>query len=126
MKLPIPTDSWLVLQASHPNVLVIQKDPHLRTRTLEAVLERTREPVWRCQGDALALPHEPVGTLLVPDVSRLSLEEQHQLLAWAETHRASQIITGSPTPLYPSVASGTFLDALYYRLNVLLLGDPDG
>jgi hypothetical protein len=126
MKSPIPTDSWQVLQAAHPNVLVIQADPHLRTRTLEAVLERTREPVWRCQADVLALPHEPVGTLLLPDVSRLSLDQQRELLAWAEANRATQIVSGSPAPLFAAVASGAFLDGLYYRLNVLLLGEPGG
>lgn len=125
MKPPIPTDSWQVLQAARPNVLVIEPDARQRARKVEAVLEGTREPIWRCEKSPLALPADPVGTLVVPDVSRLTLEEQHELLAWAESHRSTQLVSVSPRPLFPSVAAGTFLDGLYYRLNVLLLGERD-
>lgn len=125
MKSPIPTDSWQVLQVVRPNVLVIQPDPQQRSLTVNAVLERTREPVWRCQNSPLCLPPEAVGTLVVSDASVLTLAEQRELLAWAEGHRDTQIVTSSAIPLFPAVAAGTFLDGLYYRLNVVLLGDRD-
>jgi transglutaminase-like putative cysteine protease len=125
MKPPIPTGSWQVLQASRPNVLVIEPDAQRRSRTLDAVLVYVREPVWRCPEERLALPSDVVSTMVIPDVSRLTPEEQRQLLAWAESHRGTQIVTLSPIPLFPAVASGSFLDALYYRLNVILLGEQD-
>lgn len=121
MKSPIPTDSWQVLQAARPNVLVIESNPQRRRLTLEALLEGCREPVWRCERPSLALPTSHVGTLVVPDVNQLTLDEQRTLLAWAESHRRTQIVTASADPLYPAVAAGAFLDGLYYRLNVILL-----
>ncbi len=125
MKPPIPTDSWQVLQAARPNVLVIDPDPQHRARTVEAILEGSREPVWRCPATPFALPPDTVGTLVVPDVERLTLEQQRELLAWAESHRTTQLVSISPAPLFPAVAAGTFLDSLYYRLNVVLLGADD-
>lgn len=125
MKSPIPTDSWQVLQALHPNVLVVDPDPDARTRTVEAILEHSLPPVWRCERASLCLPSEAVGTLVVPDANRLTADEQRELLVWAESHRGTQIVSVSPAPLYPAVEEGTFLDRLYYRLNVVLLGPRD-
>jgi hypothetical protein len=123
MKSPIPADAWQVLQAVRPNVLVIDPDPRQRSRTLAALLEGTREPVFHCHNAPLGLPQDEVGTLVVADVSCLTADEQRHLLAWAEAHRRTQIVTASPVPVFPAVAAGVFLDSLYYRINVMVLGD---
>ncbi len=120
----IPADSWRVLKAMRPNVLVIDPDAAHRRRMVDAVLEGSRGPIWRCEGTPLALPAEGVGTLLVQDACALSTQDQQQLLEWMEQHRTTQVITVAPRPLYPEVAAGTFLDGLYYRLNVLLVDQP--
>ena len=125
MKSRLSTDSWQVLQALRPNVLVIVPDPQQRTHTLDAILNGSRTPVWRCESGPLSLPDREVGTLVVPDASVLTLDEQRLLLAWAERHRTTQVVTVTPVPLYPAVAAGTFLDGLYYRLNVLVITDED-
>jgi len=123
MKAPIPTDSWQVLQAVHPNVLVVDGDTQQRVRAVEAILDAARAPIWRCERRPFALPSEDVGTLVVPDVHALSDDEQRELLTWAERHKTTQIVSATPIPLYPAVSTGRFLDELYYRLNVLVIGD---
>jgi hypothetical protein len=123
MKAPIATDCWQVLQAVHPNVLVVNRDTQQRGRAVEAILEAARAPVWRCERRPLALPSEDVGTLLVPDVHALGESEQLELLAWARRHKTAQIVTATPVPLYPAVSAGRFLDELYYRINVLVVGE---
>jgi Sigma-54 interaction domain len=123
MKGPIPTDCWQVLQAAHPNVLVVNRDTQLRVRAVEAILDAARAPVWRCERRPLALPSEDVGTLLVPDVHALGESEQLELLAWARRHKTAQIVTATPVHLYPAVSAGRFLDELYYRINVLVIGE---
>ena len=123
MNADIPVDSWRVLQSMRPNVLVIDPDACHRRRLVDAVLEGSRGPVWRCESKPLTLPQADVGTLLLHDAGDLTAAEQSQLLAWIERNRATQVITVAPQPLYPGVAAGTFLDGLYYRLNVLVV-DP--
>jgi len=119
-------DSWRVLKAMRPNVLVIEPDASHRRRVVDKVLESSRTPVWRCESAPLALPGECVGTLLVQDACDLTGDEQRRLLDWIERHRATQVVTVAPRPLYPSVTAGTFLDGLYYRLNVLVVDERTG
>lgn len=123
MKPSIPSDCWQVLQAVHPNVLVVNRDTQQRVRAVEAILEAARAPICRCERRPLALPSEDVRTLLVPDVHALNESEQLELLAWARRHKTAQIVTATPVPLYPAVSAGRFLDELYYRINVLVIGE---
>jgi hypothetical protein len=117
----IPADSWRVLRAMRPNVLVIDPDAAHSRHIVDALLEGSRGPVWRCQVTPLALPGETVGTLLVQDACELTPDEQRLLLGWIEQNRATQVVTVASRPLYPCVTAGTFLDGLYYRLNVLVV-----
>jgi hypothetical protein len=121
MNADIPDDSWRVLQAMRPNVLVIDPDACHRRRVIDAVLQGSRAPLWRCGGAHLTLPEDRVGTLIVEDAAGLTDTEQQALLAWIERNRSTQVVTVAPQPLYPGVAAGTFLDGLYYRLNVLVV-----
>ena len=123
MKASIPVECWQILQAVHPNVLVVNRDTQQRVRAVEAILEGARAPIWRCERRPLALPSDEVGTLLVPDVHALGETEQLELLAWARRHKTAQIVTATPVPLYPAVSAGRFLDELYYRINVLVIGE---
>jgi hypothetical protein len=123
MKAPIPAECWQVLQAVHPNVLVVNRDTQRRLRAVEAILDAARAPIWRCERRPLALPSDDVGTLLVPDVHALGESEQLELLVWARRHKTAQIVTATPVPLFPAVTAGRFLDELYYRINVLVIGD---
>src|SRR5262245_13910912 len=101
MNAEIPDDSWRVLQSMRPNVLVIDPDADHRDLVVDAVLEGSRAPLWRCDASHLDLPPEQVGTLLLDGVDGLDAAAQRQLLAWMERNRATQIIAVAPRPVYP-------------------------
>jgi DNA-binding NtrC family response regulator len=82
-----------------------------------------QKPV-RCgvAGDAfLSLPAAG-GALILRDVDALDCEQQLHLLRWLDDPRngRTQVISITAAPLYAAVRTGTFLDRLYYRLNVTL------
>ena len=110
------------LRTAFPNVLLIGADAR-HDRALAELLDTSRPPVWHCDGARFALPAESVGTLLLRNPTSLRAGEQRALLNWATNHVTVQIITVTPTPLYPLVQAATFLDDLYYWLNVVTLTD---
>ena len=70
----------------------------------------------------LRLPQRRIGTLLLYDVSALTLSQQITLYDWMnDTSRGVQVISMTSAPLMPLVNSGLFLEGLYYRLNVVYL-----
>jgi hypothetical protein len=66
-------------------------------------------------------PQEAVGTLIVCGVDTLDLLQQERFLAWLHGHADVQVISVAERPVFPLVARAEFLEALYYRLNVLCL-----
>jgi transcriptional regulator of aromatic amino acid metabolism len=89
---------------------------------LEALRPDLREPVvnW-CPGRRLVLPPTGTsGTMVLQDVGGLTPEDQLRLFDWLERNVGkTQVISTSSTPLLPRVQAGTFMDMLYYRLNVV-------
>jgi len=68
----------------------------------------------------LALPSQPVGTLLLENVAALALAQQIRLHDWMSGSR-TQVISVVFAPLYPMVERGEFLEGLFYRLNMVTL-----
>jgi DNA-binding NtrC family response regulator len=75
---------------------------------------------------ANAWPAGGVGSLIVSDVARLDDAGQRALYEWLNQRAAEriQVLSVTAVPLWPLVARGAFLDALYYRLNVMHLAHP--
>jgi hypothetical protein len=92
--------------------------------------------VWRVLGTSLSLaapivswrPGEPlqlpdftgVRTLVIRDLAQMTGTEQVRLLQWLD--RAAgyvQVVSTSSAALLPLVEDGTFVNALYYRLNII-------
>jgi len=70
----------------------------------------------------LDLPEDKNGTLLLMDVPRLSLEQQVALYDWLSTGTEDlQVVSISSRPVAPLIERGQFLEALFYRLNVIYL-----
>ena len=91
--------------------LLILLEPHLRAPVL-------RKPARA----SLELPTGECGALVLQDVSALSRKEQAELLRWLDDSNArTQVVSTAVDPLFPLVARGLFDEALYYRLNVILL-----
>jgi hypothetical protein len=61
-------------------------------------------------------------TVVIPEVATWCLDRQAALLTWLrEPSRRPQIIATSSVKIFPLVTQGLFLEALYYRLNTILL-----
>jgi hypothetical protein len=68
----------------------------------------------------LSLPKELTGTLLLKDVAALSVEQQLDVYDWmSERQPALQVVSVTTAPLAPLVDAGLFLQALFYRLNII-------
>jgi hypothetical protein len=70
----------------------------------------------------LDLPEVKKGTLLLADVAMMSLGQQMRVFDWLPRDGANlQVVSISSIPLRPLVDDGKFLEALFYRLNVISL-----
>lgn len=68
----------------------------------------------------LSLPAERTGTLLFKDVAALSLAQQFDVYDWiTECKGAVQVLSVTTAPLARLVEAGLFLEALFYRLNII-------
>jgi len=73
------------------------------------------------------LPEDYGGTLLLSDVSRLTLDQQIHLNDWMGARRfRTQVISVTTAPLRPLIEDGRFLEGLYYRMNVVSLFAREG
>jgi transcriptional regulator of acetoin/glycerol metabolism len=62
------------------------------------------------------------GTVVLRDLADLDRGEQHALLHWLDVQGGRvQVISVAPTPLFPLVAGGDFSEALFYRLNMVVI-----
>lgn len=120
-RLPVPERR--LIRAAHPNLL-LAGDHSALAAAIEELRSSFRSPVtlW-CPGDAFVLPStDSPGTLVLSGVDRLKPFEQLWLLEWLQPDaHAVQVVATTSVPLLPLVATGAFLDALYYRLNVVYL-----
>jgi hypothetical protein len=109
---------WHSVCALHLNALV--EGPEHATESLLRLLEPSlRTPaIW--QGAPLELPNGECGALVVRNVAELNADEQAALSTWLEAD-GRQVVSTSAHPLFPLVARGLFGEALYYRLNVILV-----
>jgi len=68
------------------------------------------------------LPSGEARALVLRDAPALSRDDQRRLLAWMDGKGSrTQVIATASRPLFPLVAAGLFENALYYRLNILLM-----
>jgi hypothetical protein len=114
-----PAD-WSVLGRSRPNVLVSGPD-HATSAFIQALAPRLRSPVQVIAAEDLVCLGSLDGTLILRDVDALDAARQSALLEWLDetpTGR-TQVVCTTTKPLYNHVQAGTFLDRLFYRLNVV-------
>ena len=125
---PVPPPTRLAIQAGDWNTFVGSRANAIVVGTEEAALgvwtavwPSLQKPIHWVEAERLSLPRRSAGTLILQGADALSACEQ-QLLEWLEGDaRATRILTTTRRPLFPLVESGNFLEALYYRLNVILL-----
>ena len=105
------------------NVLLVGPDDLIK-RLLDAALPSLREPISRlAPGDSVHLPAlGECGTLIIENVGALPLDDQHQLFDWLTSAVGrTQIVSTTVSALLPLVETGAFIEALYYRLNIICI-----
>lgn len=113
-----PFAEFLRLAAAQTNLLV--EGTELRVEAVLAALTPHLVSPLTTWGGGVALPTGRRGTLMVPHVERLHEEHQQQLLRWlSETNGTVRVVATTSGSLFRLVLSGAFLDALYYRLNIV-------
>jgi transcriptional regulator of aromatic amino acid metabolism len=63
--------------------------------------------------------------VVIDDVAALSPDDQHALLHWLDRHRDAMVLSFAANPVFPLVTNGTFLEGLFYRLNIITLTVDD-
>ena len=110
----------IVASALHPNLLIVGSDPAAALVHIRPIL---RAPVvsWSPR----ETPHLPLlscRTFIVRDLECLTSAQQEMLSALVtESAPDIQVVSMTRRPLFPFVRDGLFLEALYYRLNVVLI-----
>ena len=112
---------WASLRVKWPNVL-LEGSCGATNAALSILQPQMLESIDCSPTHAFELPRGDVRTLILKNVAGLSAADQTRLLAWIDSDGSgTQIISASEHPLFAAVTSGGFGEALYYRLNVILL-----
>jgi hypothetical protein len=105
-----------------PNLLVVCPSAS-SSRILREVARSCAAPLhYRRLPGVLDLPRRGDGTLVLDEVGGLDLSQQIALYDWMTSSNGDhQIVSLTTGPLEPLVENGSFLEGLYYRLNVVRL-----
>jgi hypothetical protein len=108
---------------ARPNVLLVGSDEQTGA-VLNTQLRGLRQPIatW-APGKPFVLPAiDGIGTLILSKVDALGSAEQSLLFDWlGSPRRTGQVISIASKPLFPRVMTGSFNEALYYRLNTIYM-----
>ena len=118
--LPFAIDDWRIVQDTLTNALLIGPRTAVNA-VIEQLLPLLRPPLWTWEPDVVREPPLlDVGTLIIREVDALdSFQQRHLLESLSSPNRDIRVISLASSPVYPLVQSGDFLEALYYRLNVV-------
>jgi Sigma-54 interaction domain len=116
---------WRILHNTAPNALVIGP-PMAVDAAIARLLPLLQDPISTWEPDVRREPSLPgTGTLIVRDADALDAGQQRQLLDYLSSPtRRVRVISLASSPVYPLVQRGAFLEALYYRLNILCFHVP--
>ena len=129
--LPLSREYWPMARATNMdlhlarlhrvNVLLMGPE-RLIEDALQKLLPELSEPVhsWTAPGLLELPPPIHSGTLVLREVGQLSPADQCRLASWLEASGGRmQVISTTTSRLSRRVDAGSFLDSLYYRLNVI-------
>ena len=116
----ISSAEWHSVSTRQHNAMF--EGPEHATEGLLLLLEPSlRAPaIWKRAPMALELPTHGCGALVLRNVCALDRHEQAALLRWLDAER-KQVVSTTAQPLFPLIAEGLFDEALYYRLNTMLM-----
>lgn len=79
---------------------------------------------WRTPAPLLLPPPSTVATVILHGIDALTRPDQHRLLDWSGAAAHVKVISTAEASLLAHIGQGTFLDALYYRLNTVTIRLP--
>jgi len=110
-----------VLRYGRPNLLIISSAIQ-NERVLDQIRVMFRAPVaWWSPPEQVDVPDAAFGTLIIRHVECLTAGQQASFATWLRRAHDTQIISFAGMPVFPLVTAGTFIEELYYRLNVFLM-----
>jgi sigma-54-interacting transcriptional regulator len=117
---------WHIARASQCRVLVAGAADAVE-HSLAVLMPHLGPPVCCWTPDTSLPSPRDVKTLVIRNVDALSAIRQRELLLWLEQAAVAQtrVISTTTVPLFQHVTAGLFLDALYYRLNTVMLSGAD-
>ena len=118
----ISTPEWHGIRTGQHNVLFEGPD-QATERFLQLLRPFLCTPtVWTIAPGPLEFPPGETGSVVLRNVSALDRGGQAALLRWLDAPNGrKQVIATAVNPLFPLTTCGLFDEALYYRLNVILL-----
>jgi len=100
--------------------------PEQRNEALHELRTACGRDACRPQGTTpFELPAVPTSMVVIDDVAALSPDDQRALLHWLDRHRDAMVLSFAVNPVFPQVTDGTFLEGLFYRLNIITLTVDD-
>ena len=116
----ISTPEWLSVSTRQHNAIF--EGPEHATEGLLLLLQPSlRTPaIWKRAPMPLELPTDECGALVLQNVCALDRHEQAALSRWLDASR-KQVVATTVDSLFQLVACGLFDEALYYRLNTMLM-----
>ena len=117
----VTEEEWRVARGSTASLLLAGPDAVV-DGILDALRPHLREPieVWNSGSDLVLSPDGGTGTLILRNVAAMPRDDQHRLCDWlAVAAGRTRVVSTTWHPLFPLLEAGTFVEALYYRLNVL-------
>jgi len=118
----ISKPEWGSLCTQQPNVLLEGSKESTEAVVLFLTPYLRRPVLLKPPHGPFALPPDQCGALVLQNVAAMRPGEQSELLRWLDASRdRKQVVSTSWRPLFPMVGHGLFDEALYYRLNVVLL-----
>ena len=113
---------WLTARGHRPNVLVECTRGSADTVVRHLMTWCALPFRYSALPGTLELPVTRRGTLLLKDVSTLTLSQQVMLYDWLTVGCGDmQVVSVTTAPLQALVEAGEFLEGLLYRLNVIRL-----
>ena len=117
-----PTGDLDLVRGTSTNLLIVDNDEVVE-ELIAALWPSLATPiVVRRRGERLRLS-PGAATIVVYDVDTLTRHEQCALWDWMAGNGDAQIVSTALKSLFPMLRTGAFDEALYYRLNVVML-DP--
>jgi len=131
-------EDWRVARSAHaelarlgmprlgmpPSNVLVTGSGEVVENLLDMLLPDLREPIgrWRPGEQLLLPPPALIGTMIFQEIGGMPYDDQCRLFNWltgaaGRTH----VFSTTSAPLLKAVERGEFLEALYYRLNVIAL-----